>query len=429
MSSRSLRLARILISALEDRISLLAKKYPSVPESTIRSLSELDPTKGSLLEWLVRQVKSGQFRFPEDSFRMTPVLSTFLKLKKSPRLLQQHNVSPDINKYSFYDLESLHDKISGTSLKTQRQTIEESKSQGAKTIYDTPPYKIIQIGGPKTDPKLAQEAACLYAKNTKWCTSQPQTASSYLENGPLYIIFKNGVKLAQTDGLQLMNVRDREIPITKAPNLWKLLAKLNIVSPSFYSYSYAKDVIKGPFPQGEPAIARDPEYSFLYVKDVLKAPFPMGEPAISQTIYFSYHYASNVLKAPFPLGEPAISQSTEYSLYYAKDILHAPFPLGEPAISRSPGYSYAYAQEVLKAPFPLGEPAISRSSHFSYQYARDVLQAPFPLGEPAISKDPEYSYQYAEDVLKAPFPLGEPAISKSPWALRSYEKFLSSLRS
>jgi hypothetical protein len=375
--SRYLRLARILISALEDRISLLSKKYPSISESTIRELASLDPTQGSLLEWLTRQVKSGQFRFPEDSFRMTPALSTFLQLKKSPRLLKEHNVSPDINSYTFHSLESLHDKISGTSLKTQRQTQEESKSLGAKTIYDTPPYKIIQIGGPKTDPKLAQEAACLYAKNTKWCTSQPQTASSYLENGPLYIIFKNGEKLAQTDGSQLMNLQDEEISILQDPDLWKILTKLGIISKSKYSYYYALDI----------------------------------------------------LQAPFPQGEPAISKSTQYSFYYALEVLHAPFPLGEPAISQSPEYAQDYAHYILHAPFPLGEPAISQEDCSSYLYALDVLEAPFPQGEPAISQSPEYSYFYARDVLHAPFPLGEPAISKRPHVLEKYQNFLSSLRS
>jgi hypothetical protein len=224
--NRTLRLAKMLVAALEDRISLLSKKYPSVPLETIRSLSELDPTQGSLLEWLTRQVKSGQFRFPEDSFRMIPALNTFLQLKKSPRLLKEHNASPDINKYSFHDLETLHDKISGTSLKTQRQTIEESKSQGSKTIYDTSPYKIIQIGGPGVDLDLAVQAACTYAKGTKWCTANSAAADTYLSKSPLYVIFKNGVKLAQTDGIQLMSVRDREISITKAPKLWKFLAYL-----------------------------------------------------------------------------------------------------------------------------------------------------------------------------------------------------------
>jgi hypothetical protein len=367
--SRSLRLARLLISSLEDRISLLSKKYPSVPESTIRELASLDPTHGSLLEWLTRQVKSGQFRFPEDSFRMSPALSTFLQLKKSPRLLQQHSASPDINKYTFHSLEDLHDKISGVELKSQRQTIEESKSKAAKTIYDTPPYKIIQIGGPDTDLDAAVQAACTYAKHTRWCTSKPEGAKFYLSKAPLYVIFKNGIKVAQTDGTELMNLKDQGIAITKAPKLWKLLSELDIISPALYSYLYAHYVIQKPFSPGEPVLLQSAKLSYYYARDVLKAPFPLGEPTISQSPEYSYKYALQTLKAPFPLGEPTISQSPIYAYFYAAHVLQAPFPSGEPAISKSSEYSFKYARDVLKAPFLLGEPAISNSIYKNMYFA------------------------------------------------------------
>jgi hypothetical protein len=426
MSSRTFRLARLLLSSLEDRISLLSKKYPSVPEETIRSLSQLDPTHGSLLEWLTRQVKSGQFRFPEDSFRMSPALSTFLQLKKSPRLLQQHSASPDINKYTFHSLESLHDKISGTSLKTQRQTIEESKSKGAKTIYDTPTCKIIQIGGPNTDLEAATQAACTYAKGTKWCTSDPDTAKGYLSENPLYVIFKNGEKIAQTDGHQVMDIRDRDISIDRAPNLWKILSKLGIIPPAMYACSYAIFVLKGRFPEGEPAIAKDPKFAYFYALHVLHAPFPLGEPIISQSLQYTYAYAFNVLKGPFPLGELLISQSAEYSYFYARDVIKAPFPKGEPAISQSPRYSCDYAHYVINGPWPPGESAISQSSQYSAKYAKRVLEAPFPMGEPIIAQDPGFSVFYAQEVLKAPFPMGEPIIAEIPTYKRDYLRYFPS---
>jgi hypothetical protein len=401
--SRLLRLARLLISSLEDRISLLSKKYPSVPESTIRSLSQLDPTHGSLLEWLTRQVKSGQFRFPEDSFRMTPALSTFLQLKKSPRLLQQHSVSPDINKYDFHSLEALHDKVSGTVLKTQRQTIEESKSKGAKVIYDTPPYKLIQIGGPGVPLDSAVQAACTYAKNTKWCTSQEATAEYYLSKNPLYVIFKNGVKVAQTDGRQVMHVKDKPIEIANAPKLWKILAILGIKPLAEFSYHYALDVIKAPFPKGEHAIAQSPVFSYLYALRILKAPFPKGEHAIAQSSDHSCLYAMEVLHGPFPMGEPAIATKTSNSVMYARFALNGPFPLGEPNIAKSADASMSYAESVLHGPFPKGEPAISTSVFQSFRYAQEVLKAPFPPGEPSISSKPRYKRLYL-----ALFPSREP---------------------
>jgi hypothetical protein len=366
--SRSLRLARLLISSLEDRISLLSKKYPSVPEPTIRELASLDPTHGSLLEWLTRQVKSGQFRFPEDSFRMSPALSTFLQLKKSPRLLQQHSASPDINKYTFHSLESLHDKISGVELKSQRQTIEESKSKGTKTIYDTPPYKVIQIGGPGVPLDLAVQAACTYAKHTRWCTSKPHTAEDYLDQSPLYVIFKNGKKIAQTDGEQVMDLQDKRISIARDESLWKLLKKLEIITPDNYAYLFATEIVKGPYPEGEPLIAKTSYYAYYYAKDILKAPFPMGEPAIATSNVYSYYYANLVLHAPFPLGEPAIAANASTAYEYAAHVLHAPFPMAEPEISQYPNRAFDYAKNVLHAPFPMGEPTIFRFPEFRQKY-------------------------------------------------------------
>lgn len=394
-TSRTNRIARFLIAALEDRIKLLETKYPSVSPDIISSLVDLDPTGGSLLEWLVRQVKSGTFRHPEDDFRMVPALDTFLKLKKSPRLLKEHGVSPDINRLSFHDLESIHDRIYGTELKTQRQTIEEAKSEGAKTIYDTSPYKIIQIGGPGTDLDLAAQAACTYAKETKWCTSNPEVAKrTYLSKGPLYVIFQDGIKIAQTDGNQVMNLRDRKIRIEKAPRLYRLLRDVGIISSAKYALLYANYILKAPFPAGESAIAQSPKYAYQYAKLVLKAPFPAGEPAIVKSPAFSFFYAQDILKAPFPAGESAIAQSPMFALYYAQDILKSRFPTGEPTIVQDPDSAYFYAKNVLHAPWPEAEPAIAQSFVDSYLYALHVLKAPFPAGEPAIAKDPNYRREY-----------------------------------
>jgi len=42
-------------------------------------------------------------------------------------------------------------------------------------------------------------------------------------------------------------------------------------------YSYAYNVLKAPFPEGEAVIATDTCCSHQYALDVLKGPFPEGE--------------------------------------------------------------------------------------------------------------------------------------------------------
>jgi hypothetical protein len=73
----------------------------------------------------------------------------------------------------------------------------------------------------------------------------------------------------------------------------------------YYSFLYAKDIIKGPFIEGGPdlegIISIDPYYSYVYARDIIKGPFKKGEKVISTDIHHSYHYAVNVIKTAFPL--------------------------------------------------------------------------------------------------------------------------------
>lgn len=103
------------------------------------------------------------------------------------------------------------------------------------------------------------------------------------------------------------------------------------------------------------------------------------EAAIAKDARYSYYYARNVLRKPFPLGEPAIAKETSYSHLYAYDVLKKPFPLGEPAIAKDASYSYFYAMDVLEKPFPLGEPVIAEDLNYYKEYIEE-----FPEREQAI---------------------------------------------
>lgn len=52
------------------------------------------------------------------------------------------------------------------------------------------------------------------------------------------------------------------------------------------------------------------------------------EAVVALSAGFSYDYARRVLHGPFPLGEPAIAGSP-FSYYYARKVLEGPFPLGD----------------------------------------------------------------------------------------------------
>jgi hypothetical protein len=99
-----------------------------------------------------------------------------------------------------------------------------------------------------------------------------------------------------------------------------------IAIDGYYSYYYARDVLKCRFELGEKSIATDAECSYLYAKYILEDRFELGEKIITTDAYFSYCYARDVLKCRFELGEKIITTDAEYSYLYAKDILKNDFP-------------------------------------------------------------------------------------------------------
>ena len=68
----------------------------------------------------------------------------------------------------------------------------------------------------------------------------------------------------------------------------------------------------------------------------------------SQNSRNAFMYAYNILKRPFPLGEPAISQNAQYACSYARYVLHRRFELGEPAIYSKPYLATDYTRFLLK---------------------------------------------------------------------------------
>jgi len=110
----------------------------------------------------------------------------------------------------------------------------------------------------------------------------------------------------------------------KACNLGKRILKLEpiIIKNVFYSYLYAKDVIKGKWELGEPTISKDARYSFLYALDVIKGRWEKGEPVISKDACYSYCYARDVIKGRLPdfMHNQMILENNRYTKDYVKII-------------------------------------------------------------------------------------------------------------
>ena len=76
------------------------------------------------------------------------------------------------------------------------------------------------------------------------------------------------------------------------------------------------NVLNGPFPKGEDAIAKNPFNSLNYARDVLKGPFPKGEKTLATDPVIALHYAVYAKKKPFPEGEASIVKSANATKSY-----------------------------------------------------------------------------------------------------------------
>lgn len=73
-----------------------------------------------------------------------------------------------------------------------------------------------------------------------------------------------------------------------------------------YSFYYAKDILDGPFKDGEDAIATNAYYSFKYAEEILNGRFEKGEKIIATCPLEAVSYAIDILKERFIEAEQLI---------------------------------------------------------------------------------------------------------------------------
>jgi hypothetical protein len=110
-------------------------------------------------------------------------------------------------------------------------------------------------------------------------------------------------------------------------------------------YEYARDVIKGRWPEAEPFIATHPQTAYYYAQHIIEGRWPEGEKAIAQDAAIACSYAIFVIHDRFPEGEAVIAQDTEQAYDYAYHVMKGRFLLGEKAIAQDKEYADSYAYD------------------------------------------------------------------------------------
>ena len=426
----SLYLEAINYASHKPQLDSLSKQFNKTPQEIIALVEPITDTT-RYVEWILRQLKTSTIRLPEDANRVKQLLIDFDHYKS----IGAANINKDIGSYkTIYDLEAVIDKLKGVDLKGRAETRQEYRA-GTQWVKESSNYKILEI--------TTSEAAAHYALNTKWCTSDAETAERYLKRGPLYIVFQkrpNG-KLKKLykytyNYSQFMDILnkpakpDKEIqqlikpPLDSKPAIlagfcafmgfrW-LEAEPIISKDPEWAYYYAQNVLQGRFPEAEPVIVKNLEYAHYYALNILGRRWPEAELRMAKDLRWAYYYAHYVLKRPWPEAEPTIAQDPRLAYNYALYVLKRPWPEAEPTIAKDPRWAYNYAIYILRKRFPEAEPIIAQSPMYAYSYADGILKHPWPEAEPIIAKDSGWAYYYAINVLRDRFYKAEPYIAQDP---------------
>lgn len=116
-----------------------------------------------------------------------------------------------------------------------------------------------------------------------------------------------------------------------------------IVKDPEYACYYARDLFKGRWEDAEHTIAQDPRCAAIYAKYVLakdsnykyeNGRFPEAEPYIITDAYYSYYYAREILKGRWPEAEPTIMKEPNIASYYAFEVMKQRWPEAEKYIKQ-----------------------------------------------------------------------------------------------
>jgi DNA-directed RNA polymerase subunit F len=322
----------------EDVIKKLVDKYnpgnykeDALIDGTRRlneAVSQELPTKEDLVtEWIMSLDSNWAFATPHDIESFTSVVKFFFGHNKDPlfkALVKEYadEIETQINPKNLFDFswESLYvlrNRYSKAQATEELNLLPKKLPESAKLFYDDGAYKIVAAMRP--------EAACALGQGTEWCTREPEAAEDYLfrnkEIFPLYVVYLNNRKVAQIhiddfkNTVELKNIRNQNMTANSELTtvLWnsglmkkvldtfeslgttilyrsELLEKwvrfankdiLDYMSRLPYvAVAYAMKILKGPWPEAEPAIAKDPETALKYVERVLHKRFPEAEKTI-----------------------------------------------------------------------------------------------------------------------------------------------------
>lgn len=146
-----------------------------------------------------------------------------------------------------------------------------------------------------------------------------------------------------------------------------------IASDAEYSVLYAKNIIKGPFVEGEESIKRNISCAYFYCKDVIKQRWYEVEEEIKKDAFCAYSYATQVIKDRWPEAEKSIKKNPKWACAYAIDAMKERWKEAESVIAKNQYAAQDYYNLIIKGNWKdWSEDEIARSTVWMYYYALSI---------------------------------------------------------
>ena len=351
---------KIISESVSDQLETLAKQHGQTTQQIQQQLKKIS---NKYWKWILLQWYQNKIRLPEDEARVKQTLNNFVQsLSRIP------SNKKDINQYkTLSQIEQTVEPLLTTVQSSTKTHANIDSMPGTTLVNKKGPYEIYSITNPDTLAKLGE--------GTKWCTREsykPCQAENYIkEHGKIFTIFQNGRPVAQytPEFEQVMDINDEKLTDRKLLSL--------IPPPSLdnlrIAYIYAKEIIKGRWPEVEDIIKTDPFFAYRYAKYVIKGRWPEAEPYIMKDFRYAYKYAKETIKGRWPEAERYIMK-TRRAYDYAKDVIKDRWPEAEEYIKKDPANAYFYAKDVIKGRWPEAEPFIKTDPTWAERYQILVLK-------------------------------------------------------
>lgn len=192
---------RLLLSEdLNSKMPILRKQFPEYSEEDITAMSAADPTApqaADYITWLLKMRKAGYWDGSAEVIR--PHLQRFHAIKNAadfkpcPDVPMQGNDHKNILKYTSPEaLEKVLEFNRDAGNKAQKA------NKGVTPLAKSGDLSLLKIDNKDAAVKIAIGKGTNGSPETVWCTRNPETAQGFLNDGPLFIVYKAGAPYVLT---------------------------------------------------------------------------------------------------------------------------------------------------------------------------------------------------------------------------------------